>query len=99
MNHKRFSKWVNKGNIFSTAGFCFRFTTNKVFEAEASFIKNPTEWFRFCMQLTRKTNRAGFCMHITILSLGIEFLIYDKRQWDYKRNKFKKERPVSFEYF
>jgi hypothetical protein len=95
----RFIKWVNPGKFFSSAGFCVRFTNNKVFETEIGWTPRPTEWFRFCTQITRKQSQAGFCLHLTLIWVSFELLIYDRRQWDYEKNKFKKVEGVSFKYF
>ena len=96
---KRFMKWLNRGKTATVAGLCWRFTNNKVLELQYEYRKEPTEWFRFCVQSTRKTDQPGFCIHGTLLWFNLEFLLYDRRQWDYKNNKFKKIDNVQFKYF
>jgi hypothetical protein len=95
---KRFTSWLNKGKIFSNMGFCLLFTKNKVLEIELSFQKKPTEWFRMCTQATKSVSQPGFCTHLTLLWYSLEIIIYDKRQWDYKKNKFIEE-VTNFKYF
>jgi hypothetical protein len=94
----RITWWKNKGKYFSDAGFCFLFTKNKVLESIVTFQKKPTEWFRVCCQATRNISQPGFCAHITLLWCSLEILLYDKRQWNYKKNRFINE-TAEFKYF
>ena len=95
----RSKAWICKGGYISTAGCCVRFTTNKVAEIEFSCVRSLSTWIRFCMQLTRKVDQPGFCIHLSVLWYTVELLLYDRRNWDFKKNKFKPELLTNFEYF
>jgi len=98
-NISRSKGWISRGMYMSSAGYCIRFTTNKVAEIECTCMKKMDTWIRFCMQLTRKVNQPGFCIHLSVLWYTVEILLYDRRNWDFKRNKFKPEPQNTFEYF
>ena len=91
-------------STFKSAGMYIRVTTNKVFEIESYLYKYPTQWFRVCTQLTRKTSNPGFSIYLSLLWVSIEISFYDRRGWDYNNNTYKEEDPkedesVKFKYF
>jgi hypothetical protein len=95
----RSKSWIRKDGYISSTGCCVRFTTNKVAEIEFSCVRKLSTLIRFCMQLTRKVDQPGFCVHLSVLWYTVELLLYDRRNWDFKKNKFKPELLTNFEYF
>ena len=98
---KRVGFFTNKSNRFSEAGLALNVTKNKAIEATLLLDKDPPEWFRIFTQWTRKTHQPGFCISVTLFWLRIDFTFFDKRNWDYKHNKYQepKSKHVQFKYF
>ena len=64
---------------------------NKYWELEM-LRQHEWQWFKFCIDLTRKTDHAGFRLEIEVLGYNLMFQIYDCRHWDYENNEYVKMR-------
>ena len=98
---KRIGLFTNKSNRFSEAGLALNVTSNKAIEATLLLDKDRPEWFRVCTQWTRKTHQPGFCASVTLFWLRVEFTFFDKRNWDFKNNRYQRPepKPMEFKYF
>ena len=101
MKSKKIGFYSSRSAKHFEAGIALNVTKNKATELTLSLDRDPSEWFRVCTQWTRKVNYAGFCLSITLFWLKTEFTFFDKRQWNYKNDRFEDTGPdsVEFKYF
>lgn len=66
----------------------FLFLKNKFWEIQAYREEHWTEYFNLHFSLTRKCDHAGLRFELNILSFGFEFMVYDKRHWDYDNDRW-----------
>ncbi len=59
---------------------------NKGIEIEVN--NDPWSWFNIHMELTRKTDHAGFTFIICVFMKEFSFKFYDSRHWDYEKDQW-----------
>lgn len=97
---KRVGFYSNRSKRFTELGLALNITKNKALETTILWDKDPPEWFRICTQWTRKTHQPGWCLSVALFWLRAEITIFDKRNWDYKNNKYQENIPSpEFKYF
>ena len=99
--NKSFLKWINKGKRFTSAGFSWLFTKNKVLQLEVVWVKDVRRVVEFWIDWSHKTDHAGLIHEVGLLWLSFSFKIQDKRNWDHENDRWEvePESHVPFRYF
>jgi hypothetical protein len=68
-----------------------KLSKNKILEMQSGIFENWS-YFDFMLKRDRKKDHAGFMFYIEFFGLYFLFQTYDKRHWDYKKNKWEEEK-------
>ncbi len=62
------------------------FSKNKSIEVE--IIQDSWHWFNLHIEITRKTDHAGFNFVVCLFTLEFSFKFYDNRHWNYEKDRW-----------
>lgn len=71
-----------------TVGLSGILTKNKALEINLYYYRKYWDWFYFTVNLGRKRDHAGFRFEIAIPFLSFEFHIYDRRHWNFSKDRW-----------